>query len=598
MNFYCNKYKEVRKEKHLSMTLLAKRIGVSRRTLWAWENGERIPTEKKIRLLACKLEVDVDEISDLPKEYPTSDKMLSTRKNHPIQYIFDNDNDNDKAFTNILYKITGYRNDLKKATSLIKGLLSSMNAMFYIKDINLNYIAANELFQTVTSTLPEMRIDGKKDGFFFSKNEAKFNTDEDRNVILTGKPIINREGYIPGSRKRRWGLISKLPIFDNEKRISGVVGTFVDITDRKKKEKYRKLLEEAINKVDSCTWLGVEAVNSDGKKELQIEFFSKVLEEKYGVAKEEIALLKKGICSGSVLENSNAVRVLNNNTFPIICEHSVLSENGQKLILEEKIFKYDDFRHIGVINNVTGVRKYQKTMELLEINIKTLNDGLAIRDIDTGEFLYLNNAMETIFGFTLNNLYKNGWKFWLNNCIHENYIDREIQYNESKEWPSDVRCIKAVNYNGEERWINVSSSARKYLNRNCLISTFRDTTARKATDDITKILNQISDTVSICQKDTYKVLFVNKACEDVFGYKKEEMETKNIFNNLDICIHSEDLNIQIAYYRSKKIPQNRVYRIVHPIKGIRIIESRTTDVEYMGKKCWFMICRDITDRIN
>ena len=597
MDFYCDKYKEIRKEQHISMEILAKKAGVSRRTLWSWENGVRIPSENKTRLLADKLNISVEIISNLPKEYPTSPNLSQIAKQHDcIPNLFHDDHD--KTFNDLIYKINHYRNDLKKASSIIKGLLSSMNAMFYIKDINLNYIVVNELFKNLTGTDRSIQIPGKKDAYFFSKEEAKFNSIEDEKVILTGKSIINREDYIPGSRKRKWGLISKLPILDEDKKITGIVATFVDITKRKKDEKYRKQLEEAINKIDTGIWLGSEVTDISGNKELHIDFFNKTAEEKYGLTKEKAATIKDKCCAGCVFDNKHCEGVLKSKSFPVTQEHRLIFKNNQEKIIEEKIFKYDDSQYIGILNDITILKKFNSTMELLEININSLKDGLAIRDIDTGEFLYLNNAMESIFGYTTSKLYNKSWSFLLKTCLHSDYIEDELKYNELKQWPSGVRTIKAFRADGKERWINISSSYRKYMGRNCLISIFRDTTAKKTTDEISNILDSISDAVSICQKETFKLLYASKAVIEVFGYPKIMLNSKNVFDALKLCIYKEDLNTQTNYYKTGNIPKNRTYRIQHSVKGIRTIESRTTEVKYMGKECWFMICRDITEGLG
>jgi PAS domain S-box-containing protein len=87
----------------------------------------------------------------------------------------------------------------------------------------------------------------KIDADFFSAREAKLNEEQDRHVIQTGEELVNVEGFIPGTRKGAWGLISKIPIMDSENKIAGVAGCFVDITKRRKAEQMRKLLEDIIN---------------------------------------------------------------------------------------------------------------------------------------------------------------------------------------------------------------------------------------------------------------------------------------------------------------------------------------------------------------
>ena len=81
---------------------------------------------------------------------------------------------------------------------------------------------------------------------FLIKKKQKKIYKEDLGVIQTGDPVNDREDYIPGSKKKKWGLISKTPILENDK-IAGVLGMITDITVRKKQEKALQFLISTIN---------------------------------------------------------------------------------------------------------------------------------------------------------------------------------------------------------------------------------------------------------------------------------------------------------------------------------------------------------------
>jgi len=90
-------------------------------------------------------------------------------------------------------------------------------------------------------------ITGKIDKDFFATKEAKQNEDEDRQVLLSGKPMLNYESYLPGSRRKKWALISKYPIFDSQNKVEGILAVQIDISARKKEEQTRELLEMHVN---------------------------------------------------------------------------------------------------------------------------------------------------------------------------------------------------------------------------------------------------------------------------------------------------------------------------------------------------------------
>ncbi len=161
-----------------------------------------------------------------------------------------------RSFPKILSSLNEYLKEMKQNSLGIKALLHSINAMFYAKEVNLKFISANNNFLDLVSNRKDFCISEKNDRFFFSKNEAELNIEKDRNLIYTQLPIINKERVIPGTRKSKWGLLSKLHLFYINKKIIGLVTTFVDITEFRKAEETRKKLGLCIKNSDEMFWIG------------------------------------------------------------------------------------------------------------------------------------------------------------------------------------------------------------------------------------------------------------------------------------------------------------------------------------------------------
>jgi PAS domain S-box-containing protein len=249
MEFYPEKVKIFRKQIKYTVTNFCKVLNISRTTLWQWETGKRHPSKENIYHIASVLNVSVSEISDLPPQ-----KFISDMDLHPsaisINKIAGTERNNrQRRFKNIHTEINALEEDIERVVIIVKGLLDSLDAMFYVKDPELKYIIVNKSFLKSLSLHINYNVIGKTDLDFFNKKEAEFNLNQDKSVLRSGISIHNQERFIPGTRKHRVGLISKLPITDKKGAIIGLVGLFVDITEEKKNRQLLEILEYNINKI-------------------------------------------------------------------------------------------------------------------------------------------------------------------------------------------------------------------------------------------------------------------------------------------------------------------------------------------------------------
>lgn len=252
MDLYIEKLRTIRKSKKVTSEELAQKMGISRLTLCAWENAKRVPSEAKIRMIARILDISVDKISNLMPDKPKSNANIFGTESTMVSLLGTDNKKNQERLSVVISKVAGMNKELSDARLVIEAMLSSFPSIFYIKDANLRYITANEAFLNNLSLNKNFSIFGKSDFDFFPIHEAKVNYEIDKEILSTGKGKLDEEGYIAGSRKTKWGIISKTPIFDSEGKIAGVVGSFVDITKRRLAEEVREILESNINEWQNC----------------------------------------------------------------------------------------------------------------------------------------------------------------------------------------------------------------------------------------------------------------------------------------------------------------------------------------------------------
>lgn len=252
MKFYIDRLRSIRKNKKITSEELSKKIGISRITLCAWENAKRIPSEPKVRMLARILDIPVNEISDLMPDKPKSETNIFSIDSTIVSLLGNDSKKNKERLSTVISGIIDINKELSDSRLVIEAMLSSFPSIFYIKDANLRYITANEAFLNNLSLNKNFSVFGKSDSDFFPILEAKANYEMDKEILATGKSKLDEEGYIPGSRKKKWGIISKTLIFDSERKIAGILGSFVDISKRKQAEELREILEDNINEWQNC----------------------------------------------------------------------------------------------------------------------------------------------------------------------------------------------------------------------------------------------------------------------------------------------------------------------------------------------------------
>jgi PAS domain S-box-containing protein len=253
MIFYGEKFKKERLLKRISVNHIAKAININRTTLWNWENNKRTPSEANVRLLAKAISVNLDQISDIIPQNIRNEFDLHQQFSSFKNLTHFASNNPDSIIGQLKKQINILEKELRQASIIINAFLGPSTTAFYIKDTKLRYITVNDSFFSLFNLKKDIRVTGKKDSYLFNTKDAKSNTEQDAEIINTGKAIINQEDYVPGTRKSKWALISKQPIKDPVGKILGIFCSFTDITSKKLLENKLIESEEKLNNLINST---------------------------------------------------------------------------------------------------------------------------------------------------------------------------------------------------------------------------------------------------------------------------------------------------------------------------------------------------------
>jgi PAS domain S-box-containing protein len=143
-----------------------------------------------------------------------------------------------------------WEEELNHSQQMLRFVLNCIPDRVFWKDRELNYLGCNWNLARDAGLEDPSDIVGKNDHQLAWRDSADAYQADDRSVIDSGVPKLNfEERQIQSDGDVRWLRTSKVPLRDADGAIIGVLGTYEDITDRKRAEKelddYSRQLERS-----------------------------------------------------------------------------------------------------------------------------------------------------------------------------------------------------------------------------------------------------------------------------------------------------------------------------------------------------------------
>lgn len=151
-----------------------------------------------------------DELQDLAEAF---DAMAVTMKNH-------------------IAELTEREDTIARQEELLKTILNVTPDFVTLQDKNLAYIFACKSFCDYFS-IDEKSIVGKKDKDIFTSQQAEVNTRESLEILETGKPLAKEINFLR-DKEQKWFHVVKVPVYDKEGEIMGLLLSARDISMLKK----------------------------------------------------------------------------------------------------------------------------------------------------------------------------------------------------------------------------------------------------------------------------------------------------------------------------------------------------------------------------
>ncbi|MFZ4464891.1 MAG: PAS domain S-box protein, partial [Bacteroidales bacterium] len=143
----------------------------------------------------------------------------------------------------------------RESKQIIEGIIHAIPSRVFWKDENLKFLGCNLAFANDAGFSDPKDIIGKDDFQMVWHNEAEMYRNDDIQVMKSVCPKLNiEEPQTIADGKIATVLTSKIPLKNSKGEVAGVLGTYMDITERKQAKQVLQESEERFREIIELSW--------------------------------------------------------------------------------------------------------------------------------------------------------------------------------------------------------------------------------------------------------------------------------------------------------------------------------------------------------
>jgi PAS domain S-box-containing protein len=237
-------------------------------------------------------------------------------------------------------------------------------------------------------------------------------------------------------------------------------------------------------------------------------------------------------------------------------------------------------------------------------------DGICIIDARTGTFLEANDRCLGLFGLTADELPELHYEDLGTGFPPFSRAEARIRFDQAREGRTQLFEWLTKNQDGRLFWLEIHLQAVTFLDRPCVIATFRDISRRKTTEqairESERKFRQLAETIGevfwLGSPDWKRVYYISPAYERLWGRSASSLHEAPL--SWFEAVHPGDRDMIAAHMAAQTsgplVPNTfPEYRIIRPDGTTRWIQARYFPVTDETGVAYRMagIIEDVTDRV-
>ena len=296
---------------------------------------------------------------------------------------------------------------LQASQEIVAGILDAMPIRVFWKDMNLVYLGCNAAFAADAGFVLPKEIIGKDDYQLGWRDQAERYRKDDRLVIESGSPrLLIEEPQTTPQGATITLLTSKIPLRDSTGAVRGMLGTYMDITARKRAEEAQRESARRFHELFDYAPVGYHEVDDQGRivevNRTELDMLGYTAEEMLGHPAWEF------IVEREVSREAIAAKIAGSMRSDREYERTFRRKDGTtlKVLIKDRALRNKAGEVVGIrstVQDITERKKAEQELKLMAQTIASARDCISITDLEN-KFIFANEAFQTTYGYTTGDL--------------------------------------------------------------------------------------------------------------------------------------------------------------------------------------------------